>query len=337
VTSAQKSLSFIVFGVPRSGTKGLARALNLHPNVLCAQERFDYTVDHSQVSFPAAFLDKPRAMDRLDWRKLHGLEAEAARKGQIRFVGNKLPRYYLALDRINSEVADLRNLLIYRSPYGFIPSWNLKEREQTETRWHAGEVGLFGLLELLVCLQNAIRQTELFVFPYTLGLNESTEPILSAVDFLGADPQAFELETFVTKHLPKKAVSRKRLPLQPFERELLEKLNVKELDQLIGAEWGRMTAHTAVELGDYLESITAVLPQAIDEAFIECDNSAALSYGARYTRSNRAELAELLRMTAGSEFMADVQRFGVWRKLVYAYFQRSLVKRRLTGLRRTEP
>jgi hypothetical protein len=33
-------LDFIVFGVPRSGTKGLVHALNLHPHVYCAPERF---------------------------------------------------------------------------------------------------------------------------------------------------------------------------------------------------------------------------------------------------------------------------------------------------------
>jgi len=33
-------LDFIVFGVPRSGTKALVHALNLHPHVYCAEERF---------------------------------------------------------------------------------------------------------------------------------------------------------------------------------------------------------------------------------------------------------------------------------------------------------
>jgi hypothetical protein len=32
------TLDFIVFGVPRSVTKALAHALNLHPHVYCAEE-----------------------------------------------------------------------------------------------------------------------------------------------------------------------------------------------------------------------------------------------------------------------------------------------------------
>ena len=45
-------LDFIVFGIPRSGTKALVRALNLHPNVYCAMERFHFRADHSRLTFP---------------------------------------------------------------------------------------------------------------------------------------------------------------------------------------------------------------------------------------------------------------------------------------------
>jgi hypothetical protein len=68
---------------------------------------------------------------------------------------------------------------------------------------------------------------------------------------------------------------------------------------------------------------------------VEYDNPAALYYGARFAASNRRELAELLAMTEGSKVMADLQQFGLRRKLRYAHLQRSSLKRRLTSLRMT--
>ena len=45
-----KQLDFVIFGVPRSGTKALVRALNLHPHVYCAMERFHFRADHAQIT-----------------------------------------------------------------------------------------------------------------------------------------------------------------------------------------------------------------------------------------------------------------------------------------------
>src|SRR5262245_10386035 len=109
----QKSLDFIIFGVPRSGTKGLVRAVNLHPHVYCARERFHFSIDHSTLSFPESFLDKRSIRDRQDLTKLHRIKDELAKKQEIRHVGNKLPRYFFALRRINHEVPALKNIWIY--------------------------------------------------------------------------------------------------------------------------------------------------------------------------------------------------------------------------------
>jgi hypothetical protein len=278
-------------------------------------------------------------MNRLDRRKLQALRAQASAKRDVLYVGNKTPRYYLALDRINRELPGLRNILIYRSPYGFIPSWDRKEFNHKSTRWHAGNVGLFGFLDLLVCLQNAIRQRGVFVFPYNLGLNESIEPILAALDFIGADPSTFDEHTFVTKHIPKKVTSKKRLPIQAYEREFLDNLAVTDLDEILSRNWGVMTPELASGVSDYMRSIAPLLPRMIDDAFRSCNNPCALYYGGRYVQSHRPELAGLLELTKGSKFMADLQQFGIGRKLKYLYLQRSLLIGRLTSLRmaRTPP
>ena len=329
----RQRLSFIVFGVPRSGTKALARALSLHPNVLCASERFDYTTDHSRLSYPDDFLDRPRLMDCLDWEKLQEVEAMSAAKTDVRFVGNKLPRYYLALDRINSELPALRNIAIYRSPSGFIPSWNRRERNHGESRWLAGEIGLFGFLELLVCLQNLVRQPRAFLFPYALGLNESVEPVLGALEFIGADPERFDRETFVARLMPKRVTNPRRIPLEPHEAEFLDRVKARELDRLVGRSWGVVTPSVASQLDDHLRSIRPILPAAIDEAFARCGNPAASVYGSRYLANHRQELAGLLELTEGSEFVAGLRRYGPARRLSHLYSQRRLLKRRLRSIR----
>ena len=65
-----KQLDFIIFGVPRSGTKGLVRALNLHPHVYCAQERFHFRTDHSRLVYPDSFLDESAVRDAGDRAKI---------------------------------------------------------------------------------------------------------------------------------------------------------------------------------------------------------------------------------------------------------------------------
>lgn len=124
-----RPLDFIIFGVPRSGTKALVRGLNLHPHVYCAQERFHFGTDHSRLVFPDSFLDASTARDTEDLGKIEAI-AEGITGKDVRHAGNKLPRYYFALDRINREVPGLKNIWIYRSPYGFIPSWNRREQDR---------------------------------------------------------------------------------------------------------------------------------------------------------------------------------------------------------------
>lgn len=332
MVSTALPLRFIVFGVPRSGTSALVRALNLHPNVLCADELFHYRADHSRLRYPESFLASHRLTQIPARRRLQVLRAEAMEK-DVLYVGNKSPRYYLVLPRINREIPGLQNLLIYRSPYGVLPSWDRKEREHRVAYWQAGAVGLFGFLDLLVCLNNATRQEGVFVFPYHFGLNESVEPIRAALDFIGADPAAFDEHTFVTKHLPKRATSKRRLEVQPYEREFLDAVGASELDEIFRDNWGVMTPGLVSMVSGYTRSIGARLPKAIDDAFRDADNPAALYYGARYVDLHRPELAELLELTKGSRFMSDVQRFGIPRRIRYAYLQRFFLRRRLTSLR----
>src|SRR4029079_8006644 len=96
-----RPIDFIIFGVPRSGTKALVRALNLHPHVYCAMERFHFRTNHARIIFPDSFLDTNATRDAEDLAKAKHIREELSDKGEIRYAGNKLPRYYFALDRIN--------------------------------------------------------------------------------------------------------------------------------------------------------------------------------------------------------------------------------------------
>ena len=123
-------LDFIVFGVARSGTGALARALNFHPHVYCARERFHFRDNHALISFPDSFVDATDIELVRHQAKINQVKAELAHKTEILHAGNKLPRYYFALDRLNREVPKLKNILIYRSPRGFMASWNRREQAQ---------------------------------------------------------------------------------------------------------------------------------------------------------------------------------------------------------------
>lgn len=329
-----RPLDFIVFGVPRSGTKTLVRALNLHPHVYCAMERFHFRADHSQITFPDSFLDESEIRDRHDFGKVRRIREELAHKGEIRHVGNKLPRYYFALDRINREVPALKNIWIYRSPYGFMQSWNRRERNSQRGRWRAGQIGLFGLLELLCCIDNCLRlRKDVFIFPYEHGLNRSPEPITQALDFIGAAPGLYDLATFETRYLNERREAAHRLPLACYEEEILDALRAQELDAIMDQGRGVNVSDLADPLRDYLGSIADKVPGSLDRAFAACDNQAASSFGRAHFNRNRAELAGVLQLADGSKALADFQSFNLYQRLRALYVQRWALKRRLASIR----
>jgi hypothetical protein len=332
-----RPLDFIIFGVPRSGTKALVRGLNLHPHVYCAQERFHFGADHSRLGFPESFLDSSTARNTEDIGKIEAI-AEGIAGKEVRHAGNKLPRYYFALDRINREVPGLKNIWIYRSPYGFIPSWNRREQDRDKGQWPVGQIGLFGLLELFSCIESCLKlKKDIFIFPYNPGLGRSPDTLLQALDFLGADAALYDQRAF-EKEQRRQGKKRKRrgdgaapMPVQDHEKDLLETLRVRELDSLIERGRGLMLSEIALPLQDYLDAITPLLPEAIDRAFVTCNSQEVTAFGRDYFQRHRSELASFSERAKGSERIARFQRFGVYDRIKALYVQRFGLKRKIAA------
>jgi hypothetical protein len=320
-------LDFIIFGVPRSGTKGLVRALNLHPHIYCAMERFHFRTDHSRLTFPDSYLDPNGRGGRDDHDKIKHIADEIAKKNDVRRAGNKLPRYYFALERVNREIPALRNIWIYRSPFGFVPSWNVREQMTGKGQWPSGQIGLFGVLELLVCIENCLALTkDVLVFPYRQGLGKSTDSVLQTIDFLGAESRLYDVEGFAEMQRKRDEKRRSATPeargsLRDCEEELLTALHIRDLDELLERGRAFQLSEIAGPLRDFLNSISEVLPNAIDKAFSACADRAVDAFGRDHFNRNRSEFAGLIARARESQVLARFQRFAALPRLKALYHQ----------------
>ena len=328
-----RPLDFIVFGIPRSGTKGLVRALNRHPYIYCAMERFGFRDDHSRIKFPHSFVDRRGLFDKHDLDKVSRIEKDLASKPDVRSVGNKLPRYYLALDHINREVPSLKNVWIYRSPFDFMQSWNRREESQ-KSRWRAGQVGLFGLLELFYCIQSVLRlPKDVLLFPYDSGLNRSVEPVLETCDYLGQSPDEFDRAAYEGQLATSPLATAHRRPPEPYELKILETLRVRDLDVILTHSNTIMLSQVSHRLSAYLEGIRPLITPAFDRAVQTCPNTAIQSYGVEFFQRNRREIAPYLTLTQGSATVGAFNRTGAYRRLGFLLGQRKALIRRITSLR----
>ena len=183
-------LDFIVFGPGRSGTTAFAHAFRCHPRVFCATEFFKLNADHSTFRLPADML-RLQLSDRMHRRQSIEVLKEKLLRGDVDFYGNKMPNYYLQLDRLRQELPDLKLFYIYRSPPDFVSSWD-RRADRENDKWHEGRLGVFGAIEQVFCLKRLASSS----FDVTMVSYESLffdEPLLMAqvIDRLGANATEF--------------------------------------------------------------------------------------------------------------------------------------------------
>jgi len=151
--SKYRDTDFIVYAVPRSGTSAFVHALNIHPDVLCGME-LDFG-QHVHLAYPDYFAALPQPTEQR--RRI--LAAHLASKPNPTIIGNKNPRYFLDFDQLEGvlvRLPQLRPIWLYRPASQFVDSWNRRAANE-DPSWHAGQTGVFALMELLFCLNTTLR------------------------------------------------------------------------------------------------------------------------------------------------------------------------------------
>jgi hypothetical protein len=225
------TLDFLVWGVPRSGTTALRQAINLHPNLFCAHEWQLGLRKWSELNVPRTIMlgDHPngQAVTRDRDRAELGAKLET---GGVRRYGDKTPTYYVQLHDFPSR---LQHLAIYRSPAGFIPSWDRRAADVSD-QWHAGQDGLLALVEWMLFLdaiaeapRNVVVVSHGALFRHNSGLYQ-----LALQTLLGETAPAEAVRAFETTMFAKRGPDRTaRLP-HPYRR-ILREIDADELTNTI--------------------------------------------------------------------------------------------------------
>jgi hypothetical protein len=188
-------LDFIVFGPGRSGTTAFADSFNLHPKVFCAIEFLPFKADHSTFRMPDDMLrlhlgivpHRTKSIDVLTEKLSHG---------DVDVYGNKMPNYYLKLDRLLEQLPKLKLFYIYRSPVEFVHSWDRRAGAEND-KWHEGRVGIFGALEQIFCLKRlASLSADVTLVSYRSLFFKDPHLMARAVGRLGVNPAEFDEARF---------------------------------------------------------------------------------------------------------------------------------------------
>jgi hypothetical protein len=229
-----RRLDFIVYGLPRSGTTAMARALNAHTKILCGIERFSPRHDHAEIIFPESFYDKKYEASKANIART---ETYINRKGtNFVHVGNKTPRYYLRLDKILDSLRRPKAILCARSIEEAARSWDSLEHAGGGS-WADGRVGLFAAAEAPLCLAaTCVADTrEIVISPYGAFARDSDATLRRILSLLfpnlGADvdPTLWaEAEEIGRAH-----VARPKPSIDDRERQALGLIRAEEIDAIL--------------------------------------------------------------------------------------------------------
>ncbi len=166
-----------VCGVPRSGTTALARMLNSHPKIGLGIERFRlHAMRHKKHPYEPSLFEKERFFDFRPedgslgvWEKyaFDYLELES-KWDQITWVGDKVPRLYVAAENLLNDFTDARIIFILRDPLSVANSWQRRADDVSDASWPAENGWAASIAEFNLALGIAMRLSQNFDGRFTL-------------------------------------------------------------------------------------------------------------------------------------------------------------------------
>ena len=173
-------------GVPRSGTTAVTHAINCHPLAFCGMEAFSIDDSHKEISFPQSF---DHQLSRITGERHQVLKRLLeSKRATATVIGNKEPRYDLALKKIFRELPHVRLIFVYRNPSEFLDSWNRRAHDGADETWHRGQRGLFGVLSLFSYMRS-LRQIDSdgLVLPYRAFSRDVAGTTTQIIRYLGIE------------------------------------------------------------------------------------------------------------------------------------------------------
>lgn len=209
------TLNFIVSGVPRSGTSAFARSLNLHPKLFCGIECFPITYDYAGFAAPQSFLSladadtRTRAQDN----SLEALNNKLATGNPPTLYGNKLPRYYFCLWRLQRENMQPQILHLYRDPIATAQSWDRRAANPKDSLWQRGQIGLFAVAECFIALLRLAQLDQpICLISHTRYFSTDPNDYARVLKVLGVRPDKTAEASFRAEYFQRKAVAEQTPP-----------------------------------------------------------------------------------------------------------------------------
>lgn len=254
----KRNIDFLLMGVPRSGTTALTSAINLHPDLLCGAEVLNDHRPHRDLDYPRTFL----ALDSLPVKARERLAHLISTKPNPRLIGNKLPRYYFNLESLLGQIPDARLIWIYRSPKQFCASWNKRASNLNDTSWHRGQTGIFGILEILICIDAILRcKADVLMVSFDSVFLHHQSAYPEILSFLGVQVDAPAVDAFYQTYFKAPRIHDRKYVLTASESKLLSAMDIQQLDDMLLPEMPQRVDRFRTDLARYLGRVK---PLAID-------------------------------------------------------------------------
>lgn len=282
-----KLIDYLVMGVPRSGTTGFVHYLNAHEEIFCGRERFKPMKDHTGLSYPASFLDD--AIKAVEGARVHSQRLIDKKGDNPSIIGNKMPRYYLYLQRLLSQIKGDRVVWIYRPAEEFVSSWN-KRAITRKGNWWPGQYGVFGAMELRLCLTAALTsQAKVLVVPL-LALREAPFVTMERVfTFLNAqDPTDYDRGAIDDMgNVSKSRAAEKKLVVDDIEARAIDALGIADIDRVLNKPKAFLLDRFADQFADHEAWDQNRLFDLSDSLVADYDKEEITAYATRWKRDIR--------------------------------------------------